>query len=83
MSRCVSLLSFLSVLFISSLTFCVGQGSEAEAQVCANEEAAILHRGGRSGAQRLPAGQFKLDGSLMEQVSTFVSLWGPETPASH
>lgn len=43
-------------------------GAETETQVCAYEEAAILHRRWWTGASRLPVGQFELDGSLLVQV---------------
>lgn len=46
----------------------VSLGSETETQICAHEKAASLHRGGWTGAPRLPAGQFKLDGPLLVQV---------------
>lgn len=54
----------------SNVCVCVScaEGAEAEAEVRAHEEAAVLHRQGRPGAARLPAGQPQLDGSLLVQV---------------
>lgn len=43
-------------------------GPQTETKIRTHEEAGFLHRWWRTGTPRLPAAQFKLDGSLLVQV---------------